>query len=316
VVNVKGYRNGAGNGWGLVLRCALAAAIVLVLCTGCVMRPPQANITGENAIIGEVSDTLPVAKGSITINGAGEFAFDPEAITTVRPDLFAQGQFSVFDVLVHLSETGRIDLAYHFDEGQNSHVIDTLEGRGNWWYYAHYDGGWEETNAFRMDHFPVKDRMTIVIMPSDPSLIDQRQRIFAEEVQRKADNGGRVIIPGVIVNGVAARRTFENVEVASHDLRADLFQPGTITAVDVIMSLGDRGAITYDLRWEETIGPAVVKSYYVDRIDGDQSAFRCGFVYEAGSTELRGFQGNHIHIPSDARILNSPEYVEFYWICL
>ena len=41
-----------------------------------------------------------------------------------------------------------------------------------------------------------------------------------------------------------------------------------------------------------------------------------GFVYEAGSLYYVGFRGNHIHLPSDFRILNSPYYVEFFWICI
>ncbi|MCW4021599.1 MAG: hypothetical protein ACOWW1_01685 [archaeon] len=37
---------------------------------------------------------------------------------------------------------------------------------------------------------------------------------------------------------------------------------------------------------------------------------------KAGSTNYRGVDGNHIHLPSDPRILNSPEYVLFFWIYL
>ena len=51
-------------------------------------------------------------------------------------------------------------------------------------------------------------------------------------------------------------------------------------------------------------------------INDDKSQGRCGFVYEEGSNEFRRFDGNHIHIPSDYRILNSPEYMEWFWICI
>jgi hypothetical protein len=54
----------------------------------------------------------------------------------------------------------------------------------------------------------------------------------------------------------------------------------------------------------------------VDAIDEDVSIGTCGFVYEAGSKNYRLGAGNHIHLPSDTRVLNSPEYVEFFWICL
>ena len=89
------------------------------------------------------------------------------------------------------------------------------------------------------------------------------------------------------------------------------------TAIDVILSLGDEGAINFGLRWYESIGTAgIVKNYWVESIDGDRAFRRCGFVYEAGASIYQGFIGNHIHLPSDTRILNSPEYVALFWICI
>jgi hypothetical protein len=69
--------------------------------------------------------------------------------------------------------------------------------------------------------------------------------------------------------------------------------------------------------WYESIGSAgIVKSYWVEAIDDDRSFERCGFVYESGSRKFEGFIGNHIHLPSDTRVLNSPEYVKWFWICI
>ena len=59
-----------------------------------------------------------------------------------------------------------------------------------------------------------------------------------------------------------------------------------------------------------------MKSYWIEAINDDTSVGRCGFVYEEGSNRYQGFNGNHIHIPSDSRVLNSPEYVEWFWICI
>ena len=112
--------------------------------------------------MGEVSDTQPSRPGEIRIDGSGA-----------------------------------IDLDYRFHESLNTHVIDSLNGKPHWWYQAFYDGGWSESNNYRMDHFPYKDGSTIRV-----------------------------------------------------------------------------GAVS------------------------------------------QGAHGNHIHIPSDLRIINSPEYVEFFWICL
>ena len=105
--------------------------------------------------------------------------------------------------------------------------------------------------------------------------------------------------------------------MTAHNLRNDVFRDDLITAIDVIMSLGDQHLINYELKHYDSIGSArIVRSYWVETIDGDTAHDRCGWVYEAGSTNYRGFTGNHIHLPSDTRILNSPEYVEYFWICI
>jgi hypothetical protein len=181
---------------------------------------------------------------------------------------------------------------------------------------AYYDGGWPESNVFRMDHYPYKEKMFIRLYREDASRIQLIHDVFREETARLASNGGRIIIPTVIIKGASGTQTFSNVEVASHDLRNDMFQDGVVTAIDVIMSLGDQERITYELQWYTTIGAAEVKNYFVDGINSDKSYDRCGFVYEEGSNEFSGFSGNHIHIPSDIRVLNSPEYEEWFWICI
>jgi hypothetical protein len=100
-------------------------------------------------------------------------------------------------------------------------------------------------------------------------------------------------------------------------LRSDVFQEGVITAIDTILSLGDMGKLPYELKWYDSIGSAqIVRQYFVERIDKDRAYDRCGFVYESGPFKYRGFQGNHIHLPSDTRLINSPEYVEYFWICI
>lgn len=42
----------------------------------------------------------------------------------------------------------------------------------------------------------------------------------------------------------------------------------------------------------------------------------CGFVYEIGLDEFSGFNGSHIHIPLDVRMIVSPEHALWFWICL
>ncbi len=134
---------------------------------------------------------------------------------------------------------------------------------------------------------------------------------------RRKDDGGRLVIPQVFLTGASFSLQFENVEVTPHNMRSDIFKENVTTALDVIMSLGDQGEITYELQWYESIGTArIVRDYFVEAINEDKSFMRCGFVYESGPLLPKRFFENHIHIPSDTRVLNSPDYVEFFWICI
>jgi hypothetical protein len=140
--------------------------------------------------------------------------------------------------------------------------------------------------------------------------------VFRDEVRRRDKNGGRIIIPEVYIRGPGTRLELRDVEVYPHHLRKDIFQENVITAIDVIMTLGERGELSYGIQWHDTIGAAIVKQYFVERINDDVSFRRCGFVYEAGAHSLGGFRGNHIHLPADTRVLNSPEYLSYFWICI
>jgi hypothetical protein len=269
-----------------------------------------------NNIFGDPNDTEPTQTGRIVIRNVGEYEFKPAQIKSVRNDLFREGYFSIFDILVHLDARGDIDMDYHFDDAVNTHVIDSLNGERYWWYRAHYHMGWSENNAFRMDHFPYKDNMTVSIVAAEQSFLDKLYDVFRDEVQRKKDNNGKIVIQEVIIRGPGTRIELRDVEVTSHNLRKDMFQDDVITAIDAIMSLGERGELSYDLKWYENIGSAIIKNYFVQRINGDESFRRCGFVYEAGSRIFDGFRGNHIHLPPDTRVLNSPEYLSYFWICI
>jgi hypothetical protein len=96
-----------------------------------------------------------------------------------------------------------------------------------------------------------------------------------------------------------------------------MLRNGTITAIDVIQTLGEEQLIDYELKWYEEIGTAsIVKNYWAEGINGDTHSGRCGFVYKAGDSRFTWFSGNHIHIPSDIRVINSPEYIHYFGICI
>ncbi len=258
-------------------------------------------------------DSFGNVTGYITV-GAYQYSFNSDNVETTRPDIFRPGAFSMFDVLVHVASKSSIDLVYYFNESMNTHVIDSINGTENWWYMAWYSGGWPERNVYRMDHYHWKNGTTLEMYQESEEYLESIYASYIEEADRLQHNNGSITIPEVNIYGNTFRKEFFNVSITAHGLRNDIFQPSVITAIDIIMSLGDAGEITYQLTWYDEIGRAgVVRNYFVTAIDMDVAVGTCGFVYEAGDADLGR---NHIHLPSDSRVLNAPEYSLWFWICL
>jgi len=255
----------------------------------------------------------------IRVDGVGDFAIRAEEVARLRPEVFGPGHFSVFDAFAHLAASEAFDLGHHFDEEMGTHLIDSLNGEAGWWYQALYSGGWYESNAFRMDLYPCKPGTHVRLFREErEGRIEAIHDTFREEVDR-LQGGGAVVLPELTIQGPRlSEAVFRNVEVRPHDLRPDVFQPGVITALDVLLSLGEEGRLSgLELAWYERMGSAdVVDSYWVERIDEHEAYRSCGFVYETGPREFAGFRGSHIHIPADLRVMVAPEYAYWYWICL
>jgi len=261
----------------------------------------------------------PTGVGKVRIEGVGEFSFDAGQVKTLRSDIFQPGHFSVFDALVHLSEKGDIKMDYHFDGNMDTHIIDAINGEPHWWHQVKYSAGWYESNVFRMDMYPYKDGTEIRLNRQREEYLARICRTFGDEVLRRMRNGGKVILPEVVIQSPHGNvMNFTDVKVTPHNVRSDMLQPGTITALDILLSLGEQGKLSnIKLTWYESIGEAdPVDSYWVEQIDEDIAYGGCGFVYETGPKEFSGFAGSHIHIPSDVRIIVSPEYALWFWICL
>ncbi len=258
----------------------------------------------------------PTAQAQVVL-GSEIFTFNPLEVTTLRPDLFKPGHFSMFDILAYLDAQGQIDMEYHFETNLSTHVIESIDGDQNWWYHAYYSGGHIERNTYRMDHYLWKEESYLELYQENPNLINDIYDTFREETSRLTNNSGIIIIPRVIIEGNTFYQEFYNVTITPHNLRNDTLQPNIVTAIDVILNLGDSGLLTYELQWYDSLGTAtVVRSYWVERINSDATIGRCGFTYETGDTRFEFGGGNLIHIPSDMRILNSPEYIHWAWKCL
>jgi hypothetical protein len=273
---------------------------------------------GSALVISVITINIPPGLAPFQVRvGNDKYNFDPDEVSSVRPDLFQNGSFSLFDVLVHLNSTGKLNITYHFNATMDTYVIDSLNGVTNYWYYGYYSGGYGERNAVRMDHFPWKPGTVFVMYEEDPSYVNHVYSTFEEEALRLASNNGSIVIPTVTINGSSFDLKFYNITVTAHDIRNDVFQNGTITAIDVIMTLGDLGYITYELRWFVGLPSAgYIHTYFVQKINSDETVGRCGFVYDVGDTDFMFPGPNYIYMGADTRILTSPEYLRFFWDCL
>jgi len=264
------------------------------------------------------SSVAPSGPAIVQIDGLGALTFDSGAVTTVRPDVFRDGHYALFDVLVHLHRTGQIGLAYHLDETLGTHVIEAINGLSGWWYDAYYSGDWSEKSTMRMDLYPYKRGTVLRIRRADPERIRQIETTFRDEMQRLAESDGRVIVPSVKISTPRGRWAFSDVTVCAHDTRGDVLVPGTVTALDILLSLCDQGLLSdVSLVWYDRIGAAeTVASYFVEQVNEAVAYGGCGFVYEVGPEIYAGYRGNHVHVPSDVRVIVAPAYGRWYWLCL
>ena len=261
---------------------------------------------------------LPKGTSKVRIEGIGEIAFEADAVESLRPDVFQPGHFSLLDVMAHLDKEGALDLAYRYDEDMDTHVIEALNGKAHWWYSAYYSAGWHEPNVMRMDMYPFKSDTTIRLNNMPEGRIEAIYQSFRDETRRLERNGGEIIIPELGIRSPTESLSFTDVRVRPHDVRADALKSGVVTALDALLSLAEDGKLSeLELTWYEHIGPAdPVDSYWVEKVNGARASGGCGFVYETGPKAFGGFSGAHIHIPADMRVIVSPEYAEWFWICL
>lgn len=263
-----------------------------------------------------------MATGTVEIRGAGTFAYDLSEVQSLRPDFYREGRFSVFDVLVHLAERGDIELDYRYSEDMATHVIERLNGLEGWWYDAHYAGGLYERTVVRMDHFPVLDGMRIRFYLEQPDRLDGLYASFRDEALRRETAGGAVVIPKVVVRGPRTTTVFQDVVVQAHNTRGDMFEQGVVTALDVLLSLGNQGHLSrLALHMLEETGSLCLREIIVD--DAPPLPMQdCVYVHEVvGSHMLEPFLGTHVHgethvhLTGDLEPLVSPALVRWDWAC-
>ncbi|MGS0681960.1 hypothetical protein ACVBIL_12430 [Shewanella sp. 125m-7] len=252
--------------------------------------------------------------GDPNINSVDIFAFleaNPDELGkyTARPDIFVQGQYSVFDVLRYVvhsnpqlrfesvvtakdSPLNTTEFVLSYDANNNGDFSDDGEySNSDDWFYRFKTSAGDfqrdigepagEANYARMDEMWAQDDMDIRFQPFGEAMTARRFFSWKTEMERLDANNGKYVIPELRIQKEGAPTPYtyvRDLEVFAHDLRPDVFQPGVITAVDIFMSAIDAG---YDYKmsyWPVLDTGSKVYSYSINRADGLTSTAGKGWL--------------------------------------
>ncbi len=306
------------------------------------MAPTVLNVNSERLAI----------PGSRVILLGQNYTFKPEdyEITTVRPDIFAEGFYSMLDVILAVADKNGLNIIYHYDESRKTHFIDSVNGvEGDYWYGFSYDAGQslrqeEEISSRRANRWDeLLFRTGAWVSLVEGGNLDEIKQAYFNEIKRKKKFGN--VIPRVDLminpsnyNGnpegsgrITYRETFWDVLVTAHNLRAvgypsphsKPFQPGVVTSIDILYSLMDQGVLNVVTPVFYTyFANNFIDSYYVVEIGIEgigvaHSSGRHGFVYvtENGSfNQLPNRASRTLHITSDIHVIHAPDFSFWRWI--
>ncbi|MGB2960464.1 MAG: T9SS type A sorting domain-containing protein [Bacteroidota bacterium] len=280
------------------------------------------------------------------------FTFDPDIMTvsTVRPDVFAPGYYSMFDVILTVAYWNGISVDYYYDSTCATHFITRINNiTGNYWYHFSYDAGQGNVNeiqlrrANRWDEALWRPGVWIKVVEGED--LPGIRREYVEEIAREKVSGH--LIPSVRFSinpsdfqgnppgsgRVTVSRDFPNVLVTPHNLRAPgysspyskPFQPGVVTSLDIPLSLADQGLLdTATAVFYTRFAGNHIDSYYLvglgfPGVGMAHASGRQGFVYvtENGSyNQLPNGADPKLHMTSDINVLHAPDFSYWRWIQL
>lgn len=184
---------------------------------------------------------------------------------TARPDIFVEGHYTVFDLLRYLVATRsdlRFDNVITPEESEyNTHEFtlswdknadgdftnDGVHSNSDLWHFALQvaNGDNKDTSSssqmyFRMDEYRLKRGDKIRFLPTSEALKGRRTLVWKHEVEKKAQNDGKVIADVLMYlrtpNLADAVPVAQQMEVRAFNLRSDIFQPGVITGMDYFLT--------------------------------------------------------------------------------
>lgn len=297
-----------------------------------------------------VNRSLPTTPSSQVRIGARTYPFDPakQQIAPVRPDIFAAGYYSMFDVILAVAKENAIPIEYHYDDSCGTHFITKMNGVTNdFWYHWSYDAGAQNSNeiqlkrANRWDEALWRPGAWIQIVTGEN--LAEIKREYKEEMIRQRTLGH--VIPSVQIainpsnyqgnpaesHRITVSKTFTDVRVTPHNIRSTgfdspyskPFQPGVVTSMDILHSLKDQGKLSVVTGvFYDRFASNYIDSYYIVEmgfpgIGTAHSSGRQGFVYvtENGAfNRLPNGADNKLHMTSDINVIHAPDFSYWRWI--
>ena len=289
-------------------------------------------------------------QGSGVIIRGRQYAFEQTTldVRTLRPDIFAPGYFSLFDVLLAVARREGVSIAMHWDENCKTHFIDSVDGvAGDFWYGFSYDAGSGTQNELgnrrqiRWDELLWQPGSWIVLRGGEN--VAELKTEFSEEIARERLSGCLVPQVQISVNPtdyegnppeshrIGITRNFRDVAVTAHGLREAgrdslrrmPFQPGVVTAIDLLLSLQDQGAIDMvGTAFFTHLAGKVMDSYRVRSLGFPGAGLahasgRQGFVYTTGNGTPQRLANNadgKQHVHADIHVIHAPDFARWRWI--
>jgi hypothetical protein len=296
---------------------------------------------------------LPTDESYVEIKGV-RYPFDPNdyVIETVRPDVFAPGYYSLFDVILAVAKRHGIAIDCEYDEAAKTHWISAIDGvPGDYWHHWVFDiGGRNPANDLnarrdnRWDELLWRPGARVRIVEGE-NLAELKQAYHAE-IAREIASGSAVGNVSISINPgnyqgnpegsgrVTVTREFRNVRVTAHGLRATTathiyskpFQPEVVTVADVVFSLEDQKLLTavYPVFFDRIAG-SYIDSFYIQALGFPDAGVAHasgsqGFICHTHLARTNASNGRNInnaanvmHVPLDLMVIHSPDYSRWQW---
>ncbi len=313
---------------------------------------PASMSLGQLAAPGTLNSTAvrPATQGSSVILRGNTYPFDPAAydIVTLRPDIFADGAYSLFDVLLSVARRKGHRISLHWDEDCQTHFIDSVDGiAGDFWYHFSYDAGngtsgeLRNKRQIRWDELLYQPGAWVQLVMGE-ALAELKQE-YREEIQRERQHGHMIPQVRITVNPsnyqgnppeshrITVSRNWRDVQVTSHGLRQhgrdslhrSPFQPGVVTAMDLLFSLQDQGLLdVVGTAYFTHLAGKVMESYRVRSLGFPDAGLahasgKQGFVYTTGNgtfTRLANDADGKQHVHADIHVIHAPDFAMWRWI--